>query len=140
MEQEKDYMRLVAAQNEAARRFKIKSIQHTLSEENKKKNMMAIISGICFAGIAASTYFSGVDIQQAITAELQAVNSFESLKEYLSTFTPAMYGSIAATAASLSLYLKSKRNYNKANQEFYDMMDTDPQDYQDAVESQAKSR
>lgn len=51
-----------------------------------------------------------------------------------------MWGSMIATAGSLSLYIKHKRNYDKANQEFNDMIDTQPEYYQDIVETQAKSR
>lgn len=136
-ETEKDYTRLVAAQNESKRRLKIKSINNTLSEEHKKKSMFAISSGVCFAGIMVATHFSGVDVNQT---EIQALSSFDALKEYLGTVTPAMLGTMIATAVSLSKYIKHKKNYDKANQEFYDMMDNQPEDYQDIVESQAKSR
>ncbi len=139
-ETEKDYTRLVAAQNESKRRLKIKSINNTLSEEHKKKSMFAIASGVCFAGVMVATHFSGVDVNQAIQTEIQALSSFDALKEYLGTFTPAMWGTMIATAGSLSKYIKHKKNYDKANQEFYDMMDNQPEDYQDIVETQAKSR
>lgn len=139
-EEEKDYSKLVAAQNESNRRLKIKKISNTLSDENIKKKAMAIISGICFAGLMAAVHFSGIDPKEAITTEIQSLNSFDSLKEYIGTFTPAMWGTMIATATSLSSFIKHKKNYNKANQEFYDMMDNRPEDYQDIVESQAKSR
>lgn len=137
---EKDYARLVAAQNEAARRLKIKSINNTLSEEHKKKSMFAIASGVCFAGLIVATHFSGVDMNQAIQTEIQAFNSFDALKEYLRTFTPAMWGTMLATAASYSNYIKHSKAYKSANQEFYDMMANQPEDYQDIVEGQAKGR
>lgn len=139
-EDQKDYVRLIAAQNESARRLKIKSINNTLSEERKKKSMFAIASGVCFAGIMVSTHFSGIDVNQAIQTEIQALSSFDALKEYLGTFTPAMCGTMIATAGSLSKYIKHKKNYDKANQELYDMMDNQPEDYQNIVEFQAKSR
>ena len=139
-EEQKDYARLIAAQNESARRLKIKSITNTLSEEHKKKSGFAIASGICFAGVMAAMHFSGIDAKQAIETEIQALSSFEALKEYLGMFTPAVYGSMIATALSISKYIKHKKKYDSANQEFYDMMDNQPEDYQDIVESQAKSR
>ena len=71
---EKDYARLIAAQNESARRLKIKGINNTLSEEYKKKNSFAIASGICFAGLVVATHFSGVDVNQAIQTEIQALH------------------------------------------------------------------
>ena len=39
-----------------------------------------------------TTHFSGVDPNQAIQTEIQALSSFGTLKEYLGTFTPAMWG------------------------------------------------
>lgn len=140
MENEKDYERLIAAQNESARRLKIKEINRNLSEEHKKRSVFAIASGVCFAGLMVATHFSGIDANQAIQTEIQALSSFDALKEYLGTFTPAMWGAMIATAGSISKYIKHNKKYKNANQEFYDMMDTQPEDYQDIVEDQAKSR
>lgn len=140
MSEGKDYARLIAAQNEAQRRLKIKSISNTLTEENKKKNQMAIVSGICFSGLLAAVHFSGIDYGTALETEIKALNSFESLKDYLSLFTPAAYGAMIATAASFHSFLRHKRRYDRANQEFYDMMDTQPEGYQDIVETQAKTK
>lgn len=136
----KDYERLIAAQNESARRLKIKEINRNLSEEHKKRSMFAIASGVCFAGVMVATHFSGVDVNQAIQTEIQALSSFDALKEYLGTFTPAMWGTMIATAGSISKYIKHNKAYKKADNEFYDMMNTKPEDYQDIVEHQAKSR
>ena len=137
---EKDYARLIAAQNESARRLKIKGINNTLSEEYKKKNSFAIASGICFAGLVVATHFSGVVVDQAIQTEIQALHSFDAVKEYLGTFTPAMWGTMVAGVTTLSKYIKHNKAYQKANQEFYDMMNNEPEDYQDIVEHQAKSK
>lgn len=136
----KDYEKIIAAQNESARRLKIKEINRNLSEEHKKRSMFAIASGVCFAGIMVATHFSGVDVNQAIQTEIQALSSFDALKEYLGTFTPAMWGTMIATAGSISKYIKHNKAYKKADNEFYDMMNTQPEDYQDIVEHQAKSR
>lgn len=136
----KDYERLIAAQNESARRLKIKEINRNLSEEHKKRSMYAIASGVCFAGVMVATHFSGVDVNQAIQTEIQALSSFDALKEYLGTFTPAIWGTMIATAGSISKYIKHNKAYKKADNEFYDMMNTKPEDYQDIVEHQAKSR
>lgn len=143
MENEKDYERLIAAQNESARRLKIKKINRTLSEEHKKRSMYAIASGVCFAGLMFATQFSGVDVYQAMQTEMQALSSFDALKEYLDTFAPTMLGTMitmVATVGSISKYIKHNKAYKKADKEFYDMMDTQPEDYLDIVEDQAKSR
>lgn len=51
---------------------------------------MAIVSGVCFDGLMVATYFSGIDPNQALETEVQALSSFDQLKEYFSMFTPAM--------------------------------------------------
>ena len=139
-ETEIDYTRLIAAQNESKRRLKIKSINNTLTAEQKKKSKFAIASGVCFAGLLVATCFSGVDPKQAIQTEIQALNSFDALKEYLETFTPAMWGTMIATAGSFSKYIRHKKRYEEANQEFYDMINIKPEDYYDIIEDQVKKR
>ncbi len=140
MENEKDYARLIAAQNTAAREFEIKKIQNTLTEEHRRKNMMAIASGVMIAGLVASMHFSGIDPNEALAVEMKALNSFEALKQYFSMFTPATYAAAIGTVVSLEAFIKHAREYKKANQDFYAMMDSVPEDYQDVVESQARSR
>ena len=137
---EKDYARLIAAQNESERRLKILSVKRTLDEEYKKKNRLAVISGICFAGIAAAVHFSFMDIQQAVQTEINALNSFSALKDYLLMISPATYGTIAASAMGLSNYIKHKRNYEKARHELSDILNNPPEAFQDEVEKQAKTR
>lgn len=135
-----NYERLIAAQNESTRRLKIKSINNTLSEENRKKTMCAIASGVCFAGLMVATHFSGIDMSQAIQTEIEALNSFDALKEYLGTFTPAMWGTMIATVTSYSKAIKHNKKYNEAKQELCDMLDNQPKDYLNIVEHQAKGR
>lgn len=139
-DQSQDYSRLIAAQNESARRLKIKKITRILSEEHKKRNMFAAASGTCFIGFLVATHFAGIEINEAIQMEIQALGSFDALKEYLKMFTPAMWGTLFATATSFSEYMKHNKRYRKANDEFYDMIDTEPENYLDAVDEQAKSR
>ena len=139
-ETEKDYTRLIAAQNESKRRLNIKKITKAISEEHKKKNLFALATGTCLAGLIASIHFSGVDPQQALQTEVQALNSFESLKEYFATFTPAMWMTMIGTAASFSNFIKHKEKYKTADSEFYDMINNQPEDYQDIVETQARHR
>ena len=136
----KKYYELIAAQNESERRIKIKGIVNTLTEEQKKKRNFAILSGVCFGGLMVATHFSGIDSNQILKTELQALQSFDAAKEYLSSFTPAMWGGMVATAVSLSQFIKHKRKYNKANQDFYDMTDNEPINYLDTVERQARTR
>ena len=140
IDNEKDYARLIAAQNESERRIKIKSINDTLSETNKKKKLFAITSGICFSGMMVALLTSGVDPAEAIKTEIAGLSSFDSLVEYLKTFTPAMIGSLIAFATSLTAYIKADKEYKKADIEFYNMTDNEPVYYQDVVERQARNK
>ena len=138
--EEKNYAQLIAAQNESARRLKIKSVTNTLSDENKKKTIYSFISAICFSGLLISAHESGIAANEALKTEISALSSFDSLKEYLKAFTPAMWGTLVATAVSFTNYLKHSRKYDNANREFYDLVDTEPTDYLDVVASQARSK
>ena len=147
--EEKDYARLIAAQNESERRIKIRQINRTLSEENTKKTVYAIATATCFAGLLVATHFSGIASKEAINNEMQVIQHFfanqpsevlVSLKDYLSTITMPMWATIIGTAGSLSKYIKHRKQYDKASQEFYDITDNEPVNYQDAVERQAKTK
>ena len=109
---------MIAAQNEYGRRLKIKSINRTLGEENKKKRTMAFISGICFSSALVATYASGLNnpevVMEAINTEIQALSSFSALKDYLAMISPATYGSLVLGSLSFSKYLKHRKNYKKA--------------------------
>lgn len=138
--EQNDYLRLIAAQNEANRRLKIKSINNTLSDEKRKKSNRAIAAGISIVGLTAAVQFSGYDAEQAIALEMQALNSFDALKEYFSLYTPAMWGTLAATAVSISSYIKHSKKYNCAKQELADMTIIEPEVYLEEIEKQAKSK
>lgn len=147
--EEKDYTRLIAAQIESKRRIKIKSINNTLHEENKKKIIYSIATATCFVGLMVATHFSGVDSKDAIATEIRGLQQFfanqpqealVSVKDYLSTITLPMWGGIIALAGSLSAYIKHKKKYDKANEEFYDVTDNEPVDFQDVVERQARTK
>ena len=135
----KNYAQLIAAQNESKRRLRVIEIQDELTDEKKKKCGYAIAIGVCVAGLVVATIAANVDVNQAIQTEIQALNSFDALKEYLSNFTPAMWGTIIATSTAVSGYIIHNRKYKKADKEFYDMMDNQPEDYLNIVEHQAKS-
>ena len=77
-----DYAKLVAAQNEAGRRLKIATFTHDLTEEEKKKSFWGKVSGICIAGIIASSLLTGFDYKEAVALEVQALTSMEALKDY----------------------------------------------------------
>lgn len=136
----KDYERLIAAQNEATRRLKIRSINNKLSEEKAKKSKFAIISGVCMSGVIAATLFSGIDPEQAWQTQIQALNSFEALKEYFSMLTPAIYGTMIATTASLCGYIKHHKKQKKASQELDDILSIKPEFYLDDIKKEVEFR
>lgn len=139
-EEQKDYTRLIAAQNEAARRLRIREITNTLTEENNKRRRAAIAAGVFAAIAVVAAAFSGTDPNKAIQTEIEALNSFEAFKLYLSYITPAMWAGLIGTASNIAKYIKHREKYIKANQEFYDMQEIQPEDYLDIVEHQSKSK
>lgn len=132
-----DYVKILAAQNEADRRLKIKKIINTLSEEKKQKAKFSIASGVCFSGLLASILFSGFEPMQALQSEIQALNSFDALKDFISNITPAMFGTMISTAYSYVGFIIHSKKYNNANQEFYDMIETHPDYYRNFFEEYA---
>ncbi len=132
----KDYLRLIAAQNESTRRIRIEGIKDAITDEQRRRRGSAIVAAISFA---VATHFSGINPDVAIQTEIQALNSFEALKDYLSMITPAMYATMAATAASFSNFIRHNRAFRRANKEFDNMVNNEPVNLQDLVEKQAKT-
>ena len=102
-----NYERLIAAQNESARRYKITRIKNTIDEEKRRKNISAIISGTWFVGAIVTALASGVDIHEAAQLEIQSLSSFSALKDYLALFSPALYASITLPAANFVNFITS---------------------------------
>jgi hypothetical protein len=137
---EKDYARLIAAQNESERRLKILEVEHDLDDASKKRRGYSIAAGICFVGMMVAEQFSGVNPAEAIKTEIEALNSFDSLKEYMGYFTPAMWGTMIGAAFSLSRYMSARKKYKKSQQKLEDMLSNQPTNYLDAVEHQARNK
>lgn len=137
---EPNYTKLIAAQNESRRRLKIASINRTIDTERNKKRISAILAGVFAAGVIVATKYSGVDLDQAIQTEFEAINSLEALKEYLSMITPAMYATIIGAVTNFCNYLRHKRNQKEAMQALNDMDNYAPTAFLDEVERQARNK
>lgn len=139
-----DYAKLAAAQNEHNRKIKIKEINRVLSEENKKKRTAAFISAICISATLTAIAFDGPtnaeEYKNIIEAEIRALTSFSGLKEYLANFSPITYISALMSAVSLSKYKCHKKKYEQANTQFYDMVENSPEDYFTTVENNMRAR
>lgn len=133
-----DYLKLLAAHKESERRIKIRSVIETINDEKKKKWGAAIIAGTAFAGLVVATHFSGVNTEEAIQTEIKALQSFDALKDYLSSFTPAMWGTMAVTVAGLSRYISARKKEKKASEEFKNITDNEPISTKSYIESEAK--
>ena len=135
-----DYNRLIAAQNESARRLKIASINRTIDTEKNKKRISAILTGVFAAGVIVATKYSGIDIEQGIQTEFEAINSMEALKEYLGMITPAMYATIICSVLNFENFLKHKRKQKDAEQELNDMQNYNPTAFLDEVDRQTRRK
>lgn len=140
LDETRNYEKMIAAQNESNRRLKICKITRTIVEEDKKRCINGIISGVSVVGLMAATHFSGIDMNQAIQTEFQALNSASAFKEYLSYFTPAMWTSLAGTAVFYLNCIKHNRAYKNAKDELNDMDLASVDVCEDVVENHAKLR
>lgn len=139
-EKEKDYLRLIAAQNESERTLKIVQIENTINDEKKQKVKSAVLSGIFITGMVAAVHFSGVDVENAIRLELEAINSMDALKEYFSTITPAMWATAAGTVINVVNYIRHRRREKNATIEYENMQKYAPVNLQDEVERHARNK
>lgn len=135
-----DYAKLVAAQNEAGRRLKIATFTHDLTEEQKKKSLWGKVSGVCIAGIIASSYLTGFDYKEAVALEIQALTSLEALKDYLMMITPPMWLSILGSAGSIMKYKLHNDKLKEAQFNLDTINEFLPKNYLDEVEGQARGR
>ena len=139
-EENVNYERLIAAQNESARRYKITRIQNTIDEEKRRKNISAIISGTCFVGAIATALASGIDAHEAIQLEIQSLSSFSALKDYLALFSPTFYASAALSAANFVNFIKHSRRYKDANNDMDAMNNNTPEMYMNDMEQREMGR
>ena len=137
---EKDYLRLIAAQNESERTLKIVKTENTINEERRRKIHSAILSGVFMAGMVAAVHFSGFDVDDAIRMEIEAINSMNALKEYLGMITPAMWATAAGTVINIINFINHRRRERNATIELEDMRRYAPENLQDEVERQARNK
>ena len=126
---DENYLKLIAAQNERNRVVKICEIQDNLTLEERRRMRSAIALGISITCVFASTLLSDMDITSMQMNEIlmqtwEQLSSFEALKEYFKSLTPAMYLSAAATILNGRNYirhhhkvqeLEGKLNFNTMN-------------------------
>ncbi len=139
-EEQINYAKLLAAQNESARRLRIINIENTLSDERRRRNLSAIIAGACMSGAAMLSHIQGIDINHAVELERQALTSYAALKEYLSMLTPSFYACVTVGAANILNFIRHRRNYNRASRELDAMNATAPEMFLDDIERQAQGR
>ena len=116
------------------RRLKIKCIERTMDEESKRTVRSAVASATLFVTTFVTMQVSGLDVQEAIAAEIKALSSWESLKEYFSMFTPAMIASITASVISFRSFLTHRRRTNEALQQYDDIAAIDAENISNVIE------
>lgn len=133
-----NYFKLLLAQREAERRFKLVSYANEISDEKRKKVIAAIATGVCFSALMASVLFSGNDIDKMAELGLKVFNNVELLPEYLKSFSPGMWLSTIGTATSLVKYIKHSEKEKNAESNYNNMLTNQPKYYMGEVEHQAK--
>ncbi len=140
VEENPNYLRLIAAQKEAERQVKIANVNYTLTEEHRKRNLARWATAACTVGLLVAGYFNAIDPIEAIKIEIAGLSTFEGLREYLRSITPAEYLGMLGTSAAISQWIKHGSAYKKANAEHASLTDNTPEIFMDVAEHQAKSR
>lgn len=87
------------------------------------KNRAAIMAGICILGAAVNIHFNGADINTVVQHEIEALQSWEALGQYLQDLGPLNTILIAGSAGFFNRYLKERRL--EKEQKVYASMSTD---------------
>ena len=137
-EVEPDYLKLIAAHKVSERRIKIRNVEAKIAEEKVSKIYSAILAGVAFTGLCVLIKTTGIDTEKAIEMEKEAIFSVAALKEYLGTFTPGMWLTMAAAAAGIASFSKHNDKQMAAQMEYDNLMENDPLRIEPIVESDAK--
>lgn len=139
-EKEPNYERAILANQLSERSFKLKQIKNQIDDNKRKTRVAAIMTAIFGAGAMAATYYSGMDTEAAIQAEISAVNSWEAFKEYLSYITPAITLTLVGFVSSLDKYIKDKKAYKKALIEQENLLASNPINYLNDADELGRTR
>lgn len=142
-QENENYLKLIAAQNERNRTVKICTIQSELSREESRRTISAIATGISIASIFATTLLSDVNmdltqINELVMEAYEQLSSFEALKEYFKSLTPAMYLSIAATILNARNYIRHNRRCQALDDELANETMFEATDFYSKVEGQSR--
>lgn len=142
-QKEENYLKLIAAQNEHKRVLKIFEIQDKLTLEERRRTNSAIVLGISAVCLLASTLTLDIDmniteINEMLMQTYEHLSSFESLKEYFKSLTPAVYLSMAATVLNGRNYIRHHRKVQELEGELHVNTMNDPTDFYGEVEGQSR--
>ena len=138
-----NYLKLIAAQNEHNRVVKICEIHNNLTLEERRRTRSAIALGISITCIFASTLLSDMDItsmqmNDIIMQAYEQLSSFEALKEYFKSLTPAMYLSVAATVLNGRNYIRHHHKVQELESKLHVNTMNEPTDFYSKVEGQSR--
>ena len=128
------------AQNESARRLRIAHINRSINGHRSLKRMFAVLTGISIAGIVAATELSGITNELGHLKPEDLLNSFDAIKEALSKFTPAMWGSFGAYILNGFAAARESAAQNRATNELYDTENYVPEAFTEEAERQLRTR
>ncbi len=103
------------------RRYEILQRETILNNERRARARAAMSAGACILGAAAAVWFGGVDLQQAVQHEVQAIYSWEALGQYLSDLGPVTTLLAACTGGFLANYASHSRKMREAQQQLENM-------------------
>lgn len=98
--------------------------ERAIDETKKAKNRSAILAGIFFMGTAASILVGGQDVSQVLQHELNALYSWDGLKQYINDLGPLTTTLTAGVVAFSIKYVNNAKKLEKLKNELSDFIDS----------------
>lgn len=102
------------------RKFTILQRERAMNDAQKAKNKAALMAGLCILGVVATTHYNLQDMSMVIQQELNAMYSWDALKEYIKDIGPLTTLLTGAAIKFTSKYLKHSKKLNQLHNEFID--------------------
>lgn len=102
------------------RKFTILQRERAMNDTQKAKNKAALMAGLCILGVVATTHYNLQDMSMVIQQELNALYSWDALKQYIKDIGPLTTLLTGAAIRFTSKYLKHSKKLKQLHNEFID--------------------
>lgn len=119
MEEEKE----IPIKNEYERRLNKRTVNNRINDERRAARISACVMGAGVVGclVATGMKYTPDQLDAILKLEAQSLQSFEALKGYFASFSPAMLGSCVTAVSGAIHYRRHAREERNARRELNDM-------------------